>query len=189
MNEYIPNKTEKKIYILYGVVKRFFIPILCLKFDYKLQSKKMYNCFDIAKKFLELSKSEGQIMTPMKLLKLTYIAHGYYLAFTEKPLFSNNVEAWKYGPVIPELYHIVKRVNFSGNDFSFIEMYSTNKISKVDGRFLSSVWDAYKKFDGGQLSSKTHEEETPWAKTYNGHFSTKIDNELIKQYYKTKINA
>ena len=167
----------------------FFIPILYSKFVDKSIQKKMYNCFDIAKKFIELSKKDSSEMTPMKLLKLTYIAHGYYLAFTDKPLFSNNVEAWKYGPVIPDLYHIVKRTDFSENDFNFIEMFSDSKLSKGDDKFIESVWNAYKKFDGGQLSSKTHEEGTPWAKTYNGQFSTKIDNELIKEYYKTKVNA
>lgn len=33
-----------------------------------------YNCFDIAKEFLKLAKSNGETLSPMKLLKLTYIA-------------------------------------------------------------------------------------------------------------------
>ncbi|MEX6626084.1 Panacea domain-containing protein [Tenacibaculum salmonis] len=149
----------------------------------------MYNCFDIAKKFVYLSKEEDISMTPMKLLKLTYIAHGYYLAFSEKPLFSNTIEAWKYGPVIPDLYHIIKRVDFSSNDFNFIEMYSQNNLSKDDDKFIEAVWNAYKKFDGSQLSSKTHEKNTPWDKTFNGQVFTKINDGLIKEYYQNKVNG
>ncbi|MBE7653709.1 DUF4065 domain-containing protein [Tenacibaculum finnmarkense] len=149
----------------------------------------MYNCFDIAKKFVYLSQKEGVSMSAMKLLKLTYIAHGYYLAFSEKPLFSNSIEAWKYGPVIPDLYHIIKRVDFSSNDFNYIEMYSQNNLSKDDDKFIEAVWNAYKKFDGGQLSSKTHQDGTPWDKTYNGQAFTKINDGLIKEYYQKKING
>ena len=60
----------------------------------------MYNCFDIAKKIIELSKKDNVSIDPMKLLKLVYIA---LWCFSEKPLIINKVEAWKYGPVIPEL--------------------------------------------------------------------------------------
>lgn len=149
----------------------------------------MNNCFDIAKKFIELSNKDSIPMSPMKLLKLTYIAHGYYLAFTDKPLFENKIEAWKYGPVIPDLYHIIKRVDFSNNDFKFIEMYSQNNLSKEDSKFIETVWGAYNRFDGSQLSSKTHEKDTPWYKTYNGQSFTQINNELIKEYYKNKVNG
>lgn len=149
----------------------------------------MYNCFDIAKKFIELSLSDGISMTPMKLLKLTYISHGYYLAFTNKPLFDNKIEAWQYGPVIPDLYHIIKRTNFQDKDYNILEMYSNKSLLKEDNKFISVIWNAYKKFDGGQLSSKTHESGTPWDKVYNGESFKVINNQIIKEYYKNKIDA
>lgn len=146
----------------------------------------MYNCFDIAEKLIELSKKDINPMTPMKLLKLTYIAHGYYLAFTDKPLFSNRIEAWRYGPVIPELYHIIKL-----NDYSFVKGHvSVKKIAKDDNDFLEAIYGAYGKFDGGQLSSKTHENGTPWHQVYTGEWCDKeISNDVIKDYYKKKIDA
>ena len=44
----------------------------------------------------------------MKIIKLVYIAHGHYLAKNDSPLFTEKVEAWDYGPVIPSLYHEFK---------------------------------------------------------------------------------
>jgi len=148
----------------------------------------MYNCFDIAKKFIELSKEEGISMPPMKLLKLTYIAHGYYLGFTSNPLFSNEIQAWKFGPVIPDLYHIIRRYAQRSVDLEIVSMYSENDLNKEDSKFINVIWNAYKRFDGLQLSSSTHEEGSPWHKTYNNLHNRVIDNLTIEQYYKNFID-
>ena len=48
-------------------------------------------------------------LTPMKIIKLVYIAHGWHLAITDKPLIEDYVQAWEFGPVIPDLYHEFKK--------------------------------------------------------------------------------
>lgn len=148
----------------------------------------MYNCFDIAKSFLELAKEENVSIPPMKLLKLTYIAHGYFLGFTGKALFHNEIQAWQYGPVIPDLYFIIRRFSKQNVDSDIIELYSENKLKEGDYKFINSIWNAYKKFDGLQLSSKTHEEGTPWHKSFNEFNSNIIDNFTIEDYYKGLID-
>src|ERR1041385_1190632 len=62
----------------------------------------------IANYFLDLAESEKAAIEPLKMQKLVYFAHGWYLAFTGKPLLNEFVEAWQYGPVIPDLYHAFK---------------------------------------------------------------------------------
>ncbi|WP_082923221.1 Panacea domain-containing protein [Flavobacterium succinicans] len=148
---------------------------------------KMYNCFDIADYFVRKAKEEGQGVDPMKLLKLTYIAHGWYLGFKDKPLFLNQVQAWKHGTVIPELYHVIKRYGSGYVDKSTLELYTENKIKKEDESFLNAIWNQYKQFSGGQLSDKTHEEGTPWQTSYNGLHNVTIPTERIKEYYKNLI--
>lgn len=150
----------------------------------------MYNCFDIAKTFVKFAKAENKGVDTMKLLKLTYIAHGYYLGFFSKPLFESQVEAWKYGPVIPELYHVIKRFGTGNVDKDLLDLYSENQIIGKDEKFLKAVWNFYKNHSGLTLSSKTHEEGTPWAKTYNSNtFHKAIENSLIEEYYKNLINV
>ena len=108
----------------------------------------MYNCFDIAKQFLKFAKEEGIGIEPMKLLKLTYIAHGWHLGFYSKPLMVNNIEAWKYGPVIPDLYHVTKRFGFSNVDLDPIRIRSTNDLNEEELKFLKLIWNNYKQFSG-----------------------------------------
>ena len=63
-----------------------------------------YTPITIATYFLQKEK-DNRTITPMKIIKLVYIAQGWYLALKNgNSLISENAEAWKYGPVIPSLY-------------------------------------------------------------------------------------
>jgi uncharacterized phage-associated protein len=63
----------------------------------------------VARLFLEKAPTSGvQDLTPMKILKLTYLAHGWHLCYTDSPLILDQVQAWKYGPVVPSVYHYFK---------------------------------------------------------------------------------
>jgi uncharacterized phage-associated protein len=63
-------------------------------------------------------------------------------------------------------------------------------------RFLSSIWDNYKKYTGIQLSVLTHAQNTPWQETIKpfeltGHIPPNliINNDVIKRHYKNKLKA
>ena len=50
------------------------------------------------------------------------------------------------------------------------------------------IWEIYGHFDGLQLSTITHQPETPWKKTFKrGEKFIQIPNSLIQQYYTDKI--
>ncbi|WP_288446154.1 type II toxin-antitoxin system antitoxin SocA domain-containing protein [uncultured Chryseobacterium sp.] len=148
----------------------------------------MYTSLDIANEFMKLAKQEGYPIQPMKLLKLTYIAHGWYLGFNGKPLISDTVQAWKYGPVIPILYGIIKRFGSGNVDPMTIELYKEKELSKTDAEFVKLIWNNYKKYSGLELSSKTHMPNTPWSIVFDGEHNKPIPNELIENYYKEIIN-
>lgn len=48
----------------------------------------------------------------MHLQKLTYFAHGWYIAFNDQeqiqPLINEPFQAWEYGPVCSSIYHEFK---------------------------------------------------------------------------------
>src|SRR6185437_2444728 len=43
-------------------------------------------------------------LDPLQVMKLCYIAHGFTLALTGRPLIEDDVEAWKLGPVVRRVY-------------------------------------------------------------------------------------
>lgn len=150
----------------------------------------MYNCFDIAKEFLLFAEKENKSIDTMKLLKLTYIAHGWYLGFYGKPLFSNEVQAWKYGPVIPDLYYVIKRYGTGAVNIDIVSLYAEHTVNKQDSDFLRDIWNTYKDKSGVELSARTHRENTPWYQVHKMDTkNTVIDNAVIKGYYKGKIHS
>ena len=48
-------------------------------------------------------------VTHLKLQKLAYYCQGLHLAVYDLPLFSDEFEAWRHGPVVSTLYHEYKK--------------------------------------------------------------------------------
>src|SRR3546814_9253977 len=67
-----------------------------------------YEPSHVANYMLERAESEGRHLTPMKLLKLVYIAYGWSLALLRKKRFDEQFRAWDHGPVVRSLYHEFK---------------------------------------------------------------------------------
>lgn len=143
--------------------------------------------FAVANFFLEVAKEEGRHITPMQLLKMVYIAHGWHLGLTGKPLISEDVQAWKYGPVIESIYHAFKGFR----DKPITHSVSPTKIEHGSSLepFLRRVWDVYSKYSGGQLSTMTHAAGTPWSQVYKPDIlGLIIPNNVIEAHYKKKLN-
>lgn len=146
-----------------------------------------HSVLDIADEILRIAKERGVSITPMKLMKLTYIAHGWYLANRDAPLFLEEVEAWRYGPVIPELYQVTKKYGRNPIPADLIE--DTSTATDGDTRsFLESVFDKYGDKGAIFLSNLTHQTGTPWDKTYQpGWTSAVIPTDVIRSHYKHEL--
>lgn len=157
-----------------------------------------YNSIAVANKIIELGLKDEYLVTHLKLQKLIYIAHGWCLATTNKPLIKDSINAWKYGPVIPNLYNklqhhrglpITKKIPFieetlryKKTDDNIIKLLNPKIEEKdeINEAIITKVWDEYKNFTTAQLSRMTRGKDTPWSKT---PITMEIDNELIKAYY------
>lgn len=122
----------------------------------------------IANTFIRKAREEGRgDLTPMKLLKLVYIAQGWSLGINNQPLFAEEVEAWKYGPVIPALYHQIKKYRSRPIEAELPQLTQGEHIHEDDQRLLDRVWETYGQHDGITLSSITHQPGTPWDQTWD----------------------
>ena len=143
-----------------------------------------YSPLIIANKIVRLKKNN---LTIMELLKLQYISHGYSLAIFDKPLFNGVVQAWPYGPVIPEVYNAFR----NPQGINIIEPIPTQEIVEIDedlSSIIAGIVDLYKEKDGWDLSVLTHENNSPWTQTVaTGGFYSEIPNSLTKEYYKHLI--
>lgn len=153
-------------------------------------------------------------MSPMKLQKILYYAHGWNLGLRLGPLLDDRVEAWKWGPVIPTVYHEFKRF---GNDPIKDHRFTRIAVTKNDDgkprmriatpsldecpgpvdaakAVVGKVWEVYKPFSAVQLSNMTHQPGTPWYITWHDRGgkdrrSTDIPDELIKQHFEKLLTG
>lgn len=144
----------------------------------------MYSVIDVADAILKIAKRKGTQLTPLQLMKLVYIAHGWSLGLGRGDLFPDRIEAWKYGPVIPDLYQATKHYGRNPIPFSRIEDGSV-PVSVEDERFLTDIVEQYGKMSGTALSALTHKSGTPWDHVYeDGVFNIEIPDQLIRDHYR-----
>jgi uncharacterized phage-associated protein len=156
----------------------------------------------VANYFLSLAGKDGQTIDPMGIQKLVFFAHGWHLAIYDRPLISQPIEAWDYGPVIRDLYHDFKRF---GNDPITEQAYLINldpetrafRVTRPElplttppetVSLLDRIWRVYKPFTSIQLSNMTHFDGTPW-RTAREHGAKVIDNGTIQAYFKKQKGA
>ena len=158
----------------------------------------MYDTTAIANYFIEKGIQTGEDISPMKLIKLVYIAHGWHLGNFGEPLISEAVEAWKYGPVIDSLYHTFKKygnrsISRQQSVFQNNEIFVPLPPEQIRG-FLDDVWDKYAKKSAIALSKLTHDRGTPWDEVWNKREGFRgrnvhIPNEVIERHYAERVDA
>jgi uncharacterized phage-associated protein len=142
----------------------------------------MLSCHDVAKYFLsQADEDAGDLISNLKLQKLLYYAQGFHLALYNEPLFSEPVEAWIHGPVVPEAYHEYK--NFGSNAIPIPDDIDFSIYDEKTVDLLDEVYSVYGQFSAWKLRNMTHNEE-PWKDTdVNGI----ITHQCLKKYFKTQI--
>ena len=144
----------------------------------------VYSAITIADEILKIAKAHGQTVSPMKLMKLVYIAHGWALAVLRRDLFNNRIEAWPYGPVIPDLYHATKRYGAREIPLGDVGAPSEVLVDRETRAFLESVYRLYGNYSAIGLSDMTHQAGTPWQKQYvPGKRGIEIPDQLISEHY------
>lgn len=146
----------------------------------------------IANYFLRKASAEDSALTPMQVLKLVYIAHGWNLGYFDGPLINEKVEAWRYGPVIKSLYHALKKYGKSAVRELLPASVFTNRVdSEVDPqtqKLLDKVWEGYGHLSGVKLSQMTHMPGSPWHTVWHpGDSSAPISDDVIRSFYKRKV--
>lgn len=140
-----------------------------------------YDSRRVAQRFFELAQAASQTLTPMQLIKLTYIAHGWMLGLYHRALVRDEVQAWQYGPVIPQLYKALRK--YKGKPVT-APIADDSLLDPQAEHLIRQVFERYGRLSGPRLSDLTHRNGTPWSKTYEpGRFGSAIPDDLIEDHY------
>ena len=161
----------------------------------------------VANAFFDIQAADRSIfplIDQMKLQKLVFYSHAWWLAYNGTPMFDDDVFAWPWGPVIPPLYF--EFMEFGKNPI--VNKRATELVRVGPGAtdfqirqpepppaqirsFLESVWNTHKALSGIQLSNATHAPGEPWTivKQQYGTLDSKppIPNSLIRDVFRSKL--
>lgn len=136
-----------------------------------------YSAVAVANAFIAKAKA-GEIknLTPMKLQKLLFYTQSWHLKLNNKqPLFDDQFARWKFGPVIPYVYHDLKKYGSSEiSDYMKTIRIEGNKIKALTPTIqeddtkakdlINKIVEVYGKYSGTELSNFTHGPNTAWSK-------------------------
>lgn len=138
----------------------------------------------IANELLRLAyEGVGELMTNLKLQKMLYYQQGFHLAYFDRPLFEDEIEAWMYGPVVPAMYYEYESYGRRGIEPSEEIECAMNE---EEWRLFCKVYDIYGKYSAEGLIEMTHN-EAPWQNTPTGKGNV-ISKKSIKEFFKTRLN-
>ena len=159
------------------------------------------NALSVANYFIDLAKRSNTPITQLGLMKRVYIAYGFCLAMLDKSMLDerfDRVEAWKYGPVIPSVYHSFKQykdkpitektVIMEWDEQKGLAHYVTPELEDKEAKkIVEFVWNRYKGFSESEMVSLTHKDGTPWALCYVPNMNAVIPDSFTKLYYQKLI--
>ena len=123
-------------------------------------------------------------MSTWKLQKLCYYSQAWSLAWTERPIFDEDFEAWTNGPVCRALFHAHQGRFYVGyNDING----NPSKLTNDNRETIDAVLRSYGPIQPYELREMTHKEK-PWIDARKGLSewdagSNIISKESIGDYY------
>lgn len=165
---------------------------------------KRIDALSVANYFIKIANEAGEDIRPLGLMKRVYIAHGFSLAINNQSLLDprfDEVEAWRYGPVIPSVYHSFKHLRdnpITTSDYApRIQIddngevtFSEPMLKDTDAeKIVRMVWQRYLHCSDSQLVTLTHQDGTPWKRLYKAGQNVTIPDEYTKLYYEAIVNS
>lgn len=139
----------------------------------------MADVFDVAQYILGKQGST----TTMKLQKLVYYCQAWSVVWDEKPIFSEKIQAWASGPVVPELYQAHK----GQYQISTLPGGNVDNLDPQEKETIDAVLGTYGDKPAQWLSDLTHM-EGPWKEARKGkkpgeNSQKEITHAAMVEYY------
>jgi uncharacterized phage-associated protein len=141
----------------------------------------------LASELVRRRSARGLATTNLDLQKLAYFCHGWHLALLGRPLvFDEEFEAWRFGPVLPSVYHKFKV--FASNpvpaDSPLVQWEQCLDPKTDSSQVIDKVLEVYNRSSSFDLVNMSHDPNGPWAAAWNQPgFSNTIHNNIIQQYF------
>lgn len=138
-----------------------------------------YKAMDVAKYILSYCTKKDQSISNLQLQKILYYVQVDFFQKTGDELFSDEFEAWQFGPVVPSVYW-----RYCGHGAAPIRALLMKKtIDDDDAKRIDPIIDEKSVLPPWDLVEETHKKGHAWDLTYKDGLGNKdiIKKELIRQ--------
>lgn len=142
----------------------------------------MYRALDIARYIIERCRENNKTISNLKLQKILYFVQAEFLVSKNQPCFAEKIEAWDFGPVVPDVYYEY-RMYGSANIPCIGKPKVSNIISTRDKELLDGIIDECSRYSASALVEITHN-QTPWLDAYEPGYNNEITKESIRDYFR-----
>lgn len=124
------------------------------------------------------------LVEALKLQKLLYYSNAWSLADRGVPMFSDEIQAWKHGPVVAAIYPLhrgeIELATWPHGD--------ADALAAADKDHVDNIIDTYGGLSGWRLRNLTHNErpwKEAWAKAQQGKvLRVQVDPEVTAEFYR-----
>lgn len=141
----------------------------------------MNDALDFARYIISKCDRERMPITNLQLQKILYYIQKKYLDSKECRAFPNVIEAWQFGPVVPDVYYYYCGFG-SMPIYSFVAQESA-RISDSDMAIINPIIEDKRSMDPWSLVNETHKPGGAWDIIYRGGLGNhqRIPEELIRR--------
>jgi len=122
-------------------------------------------------------EEDADYISNLRLQKLLHYAQGCFLAVMGSPLFSDDIVAWKHGPVVESVYN--QYCSNGSYGIVFEDEFDPLPFSEEENRLLIQVYDLFGQYSAWKLRDMTRK-EAPWLSTPPNEV---IKISLIEDYF------
>ena len=139
---------------------------------------------DVANFFINEFKDTEDPMTKTRIQKFMYYAQAQSMVRLGHPLFEEDFEAWKFGPVIPEIGSLFMNKTDGAPIRRVVGNYDIHVFNSGELEVLLDVSNYCGGFSTAALSKKTHVPGGPWDIIHNEEGKPRvITKDAIRNYY------
>lgn len=125
-------------------------------------------------------KSRHPYYGKVQLQKLVYYTQAWSLAWDGRPLFQDNVEAWRAGPCTWAVHH-------ASLEREVTDEQAVSALTAEERATVDAVYDYYGDYTGNALSDRTHA-EAPWLEARgdlppSANSNNVISHRLMRRFF------
>ena len=133
----------------------------------------MYPVLELAKYIVVKCIQDKYLISNLQLQKILYYIQREFLQRFDRPAFTENIEAWPFGPVVPDVYYYfcgAGAMRIGVCDEPEEEILSMPEEYR---RVIDSIIESKRELNPWDMVSETHKSGGAWDSVYRGGYGNR----------------